>query len=117
YVGLQQDLVRLLTDPPLAAAAGRPAVEVLRQPVERARKKTLTWHQRSLEATGDDHWTARHETRKMAKAVRYAFELLAEAFPEAPDCAQAWERVTDSYGEVNDSVVARERLMELAEAA
>ncbi|MGJ3509783.1 CHAD domain-containing protein [Enemella sp. A6] len=117
YVLLHQALVRLLTHPPLLDEADRPAGQVLRDPINKARKRVLRWDRYAHERTGDEHWEALHETRKKAKAMRYACEAVSSAFPEAGPAAKAWEAVTETFGGLQDGVVARQRLHELADIA
>lgn len=117
YVALQQSLIRLLTEPPVRAEALRPAHEVLRTPIDQARHRTMRWHRRSKRLRGDAHWTALHETRKKAKAMRYACEAVAPAFAPAVATAKAWEDVTESFGDLQDSAVARDRLRDVAAIA
>ncbi|NLT29812.1 MAG: CYTH and CHAD domain-containing protein [Propionibacterium sp.] len=117
YVLLHQALVRLLTHPPLLPDADRPAGEVLIGPINKARKSVLRWDRRAHERTGDEHWEALHETRKKAKAMRYACEAVADTFPDAGPAAKAWEAVTETFGGLQDGVVARQRLHELADIA
>ncbi|MGC5582714.1 CHAD domain-containing protein [Ornithinimicrobium sp. W1679] len=60
----------------------------------------------------------RHETRKRAKAARYGWEALVPALgPVAEESARRWEEVTEALGELQDVVVTRERLLELAAVA
>lgn len=117
YVALQQSLIRLLTDPPLGAEALRPAREVLPAPIDQARHRTMRWYRRSKRLTGAAHWSALHEVRKKAKAMRYACEAVAPAFADASATARAWEEVTESFGDLQDSAVAQDRLRELAAIA
>ena len=53
--------------------------------------------------------------RKAAKAARYCSEALEPVFgARAEEHAAAWEAVTDAFGELQDSVVARATITSLA---
>jgi len=59
-----------------------------------------------------------HETRKKAKATRYAWDAVAPAFGErAAEAASAWEEVTDALGELQDAHTATARLLQIASTA
>lgn len=75
-------------------------------------------HAEAHAAAGDERMHLLHETRKRAKAVRYAHELLAPAFGEgAARQAGLWEQVTEGLGQVQDIDVALEALRRLRRAA
>lgn len=117
YVALMDDLVRLVSEPAFTEEAAQPATRALRRPLRKAgRKVTRLWEQAKL-AEGEEQAELAHETRKKAKACRYAWEAVAPAYAQGKRAAAAWEEVTESLGTAQDTAVARERLLELAELA
>lgn len=59
-----------------------------------------------------------HETRKKAKAARYACDALAPAFGKrAARAASAWEEVTEALGEFQDARAATAWLLQIARNA
>lgn len=115
---LRAELARVAASLPVLTAAGQPARDVLPplvgaccDRVDAAAAKAHTSH-------GDAALFWWHETRKKAKAARYAGESMADAFGvDAKALGKAYEAVTESLGELQDSVVACERLVELAQRA
>lgn len=107
YDALQESLADWLVDPEPTAAGGAPAQPMLRGLLDRARGRAAVGYGAAL---GDpESLSAWHEVRKAAKAVRYCAEAVAPAFGERAHAhADAWEAVTDAFGELQDSVVARE---------
>jgi CHAD domain-containing protein len=107
YDALQESLADWLVDPKPTAAGGAPAQPMLRGLLDRARGRAAVGYGAAL---GDPQsLSAWHEVRKAAKAVRYCAEAVAPAFGERAHAhADAWEAVTDAFGELQDSVVARE---------
>lgn len=105
-------------DLPVVDAAHGPAAEVLLPLVARACRRVDRAARLAERATGVErlhHW---HEARKKAKAARYAGDALTDAFGEpAAALAQAYTGVTEALGELQDSVVSAERLVELAKLA
>ncbi|XVX20019.1 CHAD domain-containing protein [Actinomycetota bacterium] len=118
YAALCDALVRLVAEPPVRAKAKRKAHKVLPALVAAAdRRVDKAWHA-ARQAEGEERHLLLHETRKKAKAARYASEALADAFGEpAAELARRWEGVTDGLGQVQDGAVALVRLRELCEAA
>ncbi len=79
--------------------------------------------EQAREAAATEHDEARrlhllHDVRKKAKAARYAHQVL-DAVPDhgSRQMASQWEKVTESLGEFQDTVVVIARLHELADAA
>ena len=118
YAALLDRLAEFLAAPPLRGRAGRRAVDVLPRLVDRAARRAQRAHAAARAAAGDERMHLLHETRKRAKAVRYAHELLAPAFGEgAARQAGLWEQVTEGLGQVQDIDVALEALRRLRRAA
>lgn len=118
YAALLDRLVELLAFPPWRKLAHKPADKVLpplvRSAVERAKRDL----EAAEAAEGDERLRLLHETRKRAKAVRYASEALAPSFGHpAEEAAKVWEDVTETLGGLQDAVVADQWLTELAGAA
>jgi CHAD domain-containing protein len=71
------------------------------------------------DAAGDAERSERlHKVRKRAKKARYAAEVLQPVLgAEARDSARAAKKVQRSLGAHHDTVVAAERVLDLADAA
>ncbi|SDB85240.1 CHAD domain-containing protein [Raineyella antarctica] len=118
YRALMISLGRWLSDPPLAPDAGGTVAERAVELVDKAITKVRRAHAEAEASQGEEQLAALHEVRKKAKIVRYACEALVPAYGEsAASSARDWEAVTEVFGEMNDAVVARARLLALAEAA
>lgn len=119
YRRLLEALVNLLATPPFNEYAAARARGVLPPLLDRAAQRTLKMWKRAKAATsGEEQLLLWHETRKLAKAARYAWEAMVPAFNEqAVAPAAAWEQFTETLGIVQDTVVSRERLHDLATAA
>ncbi len=118
YAALRDALVSLLADPPLRGRASRKAKKELPRRVRRAIARTEEQWSASRDAEGDEQLRLLHETRKKSKAARYGCEALEPAFGDAAvEAAERWEEVTETLGLLQDSLVARARLRELARAA
>ena len=116
YDELHRALASFLAEPPYRAKAARPAEEVLPPLLRRARDRVAL--ARDVAVANPDDLHAWHECRKEAKAVRYACEALTPAFgPDARAHAKSWTRVTEAFGEVQDSAVACELLAGIAHQA
>lgn len=86
--------------------------------LEQVGRKTMKEWRHSEKLTGEEQQIGWHETRKRAKAARYAWEAAIPALDvTATTAAEAWEQVTESLGIVQDATVAREQLLELAAVA
>ncbi|MBL8929685.1 MAG: CYTH and CHAD domain-containing protein [Kineosporiaceae bacterium] len=119
YYALLDSLDALVATPPLAEDAGGREVEYLLKLVRRTWKRIEDLHDQ-LELTDDRHErdVHLHEVRKAAKRARYAGEALAPTFGKsASDYASAMSSIQSSLGDHQDSVVIREELVALAEAA
>lgn len=116
---LMESAVQLLRHPPLHPRAARPAAAQLPPLVHRVERQV----EQAREAAATEHDEARrlhllHDVRKKAKAARYAHQVL-DAVPDhgSRQMASQWEKVTESLGEFQDTVVVIARLHELADAA
>lgn len=109
YLTMLAELDQLLADPPLAAAAAKPAGDVLPQAVARAYRRTRRWAGRARRAgTGPARDTALHETRKAAKRARYAAEAAEPALgKKARRFAKRMKAVQAALGDQHDAVTAR----------
>ncbi|WP_030249642.1 CYTH and CHAD domain-containing protein [Streptomyces violens] len=119
YLTLLNSLDALVTDPPRARAATRPAAQVLPKAVERDFRRLAGHVATALAAPpGPDRDLALHEARKAAKRTRYAAEA---ARPElgrpAKELAARMTELQELLGDHQDGVVAREALRELAAQA
>lgn len=114
---LFDNLVRMLIDPPLLPAAQQRAPKALGKELVCARQRVTKRWAAAQESDGAErmHWA--HEARKKAKAARYGWEAAAPSFAAGSDVAKAWEDVTEVLGTAQDTVVARERLLEIAAVA
>ncbi|MEU8342031.1 CYTH and CHAD domain-containing protein [Spirillospora sp. NPDC048832] len=109
YFALLDELDRLVTDPPLGAAAGRKARKDLPGLVTRAWDR-MAGDYASIR-TADDPDTARHETRKEAKRVRYAAELAVPVLGiAAKRVVKDAKRLQEVLGGYQDGVIAMEHL-------
>lgn len=109
HADLRAVLAGLVAEPPLLAAAGGPAASVLPPLVRRAVERVETLYDLAEQRPRRlERW---HDVRKAAKAVRYCSEALTGAFgPPARELVKAWKGVTESFGVLQDAVVARELL-------
>ena len=113
YVVLIGELIAAASDPPLADgidgdARARPAVRKLVRKDWRRVSRAV----KELAADPDD--AALHEIRKRAKRARYGAELAAAALGDDTDeLAERLADVQDVLGDLQDSVVADERLTAL----
>lgn len=111
-------LAQFLADPPLLPGADGPVDELAVGLVDKAIKKVRRAYKHAEDSDGEERLAALHEVRKKAKVVRYACEALVPVYgDDAASSARDWEAVTEVFGEMNDAVVARERLLGLARAA
>jgi CHAD domain-containing protein len=116
YVTLLDDLEQLLDDPPLTAAAGRPAGTELPKAVARARRRVRLRMRIARRApAGRDREIALHEARKSAKRARYAAEAVRPVFgPAAGRLASQMKSLQTVLGDHQDAVITRDRLRDLA---
>ncbi|MGW3992091.1 CYTH and CHAD domain-containing protein [Amycolatopsis sp. NPDC004772] len=112
YLALLRSLDALLEDPPLTAAARKPAKAGLRKPLRKAARKL---RRAEAAAHGDEIEVALHEVRKKAKRARYAADTVKPVYGKK---LRAWRKnvkaVQETLGEHQDTVVGREVLRHLA---
>ncbi|WP_298888447.1 CYTH and CHAD domain-containing protein [uncultured Serinicoccus sp.] len=118
YLELVDRLLELLAAPPWRGRASGRAGTVLPDLVGRAVDRARTEADAAARAEGEQRVRLLHETRKRAKAVRYACEALAPTLGgQASGAAEAWEQVTETLGAVQDAALAVDRLRALADTA
>ncbi|MEU9097544.1 CYTH and CHAD domain-containing protein [Streptomyces sp. NPDC048361] len=119
YLALLTALDALLADPPLRAAAARPAAEVLPKAVLKEYRRLAGRTDTALAlAPGHERDLALHGARKAAKRARYAAEAATPALGKpAKKFAKRVKAVQSLLGDHQDSVVARETLRLLAAQA
>lgn len=119
YARLMDTLTEFVAAPPLTGEHGRKGKKVLPQMIAAAVQtaaETATAAQAA--ETAEERLTLLHETRKRAKAVRYAFEAMTPAFGEiAAARAAEWEQVTETLGAVQDLEVVLPALRRVRAAA
>jgi CHAD domain-containing protein len=118
YVELLDRLVEAATSPALTRAADAPAARAL-PPLVRRSWRMLRNEARKLSADSpDEHY---HRVRVLTKRARYGAEAVGPAlggkrYMQAKRFAKRAAAVQDVLGELQDSVVARERISEVARA-
>lgn len=119
YQRLLADLDELLASPALTPRAGRRATKVLPRHVARVWRTLDDLVEQARRApAGPARDELLHEARKAAKQVRYAAEAVADVHGSpARRLAAAVTRVQEVLGEHQDSVLARQRLRDLARDA
>jgi CHAD domain-containing protein len=119
YLALLDELDRLLTGPPLTAAAGRAAGGELPAAVTRGYKRTRKRMRRALRMPpGQERETALHSARKAAKRARYAAEVLRSVCGKpAKRFARKMKKIQSVLGDHQDAVITRGTLRELGVAA
>jgi CHAD domain-containing protein len=112
YLALLDELIQASRRPPVADPADEHrARSVLRMVTRKAWRRTARAVDRLGRSSPD---AALHEIRKRAKRARYAAELGREVFGKrAIRLAERLADVQDGLGEVQDTVVAEERLRSL----
>lgn len=115
YGALLDDLDRLLTAPPVSDRAGGSADDELRRLVRRSWRRLAAAVERAEQAAGAEREELLHDARKQAKRVRYAAEAAAPVLGRrATGLAGRAEQVQEVLGAHQDSVVARQELLDLA---
>lgn len=116
---LAEQLVDLATAPPWRGRAARRARAVLPHLAERAVRRVERTAAAAAAATDpDERQRLVHETRKRAKAARYAHEALVPAWGDPADAAASgWEAVTEHLGSTQDGVTATSWLARIRAAA
>jgi CHAD domain-containing protein len=116
YLRLLDALDGLIASPPFTVAADAPAKKAVRRLLARDVKR-LRREVHAIDSAEDP--TARdiafHEARKKAKRLRYAAEMAEPVLGKrARSLAKAAKKIQTALGVHQDSVVARQRLRELA---
>ena len=116
YRSLVAALDDLVASPPLTDRAADPAGTALPPLVAKSFKRVRRLV-RAADGTADatEREELLHDARKAAKRSRYAAETVEPVFgADAAAFAEAMEAVQEALGEHQDSVLAQERLLELA---
>jgi CHAD domain-containing protein len=115
YYTLIAELDRLLAEPPLTAAAARPAKKALPRAIGHACRRTRRrMHRARRLAPSAGRDTALHETRKAAKRARYAAEAAQPALGQkARKVARRMKAVQSALGDHHDAVNARAAAREI----
>jgi CHAD domain-containing protein len=116
YVALLDRLVEAIDSPALTAAADSRSADVLPALVRRSWKQ-LRQKAKRLEATSPDE--EYHRVRILAKRARYGAEAVAPALGkkrggQAERFADRAADLQDELGELHDSAVARQMILEVA---
>ena len=116
YRELREQLDGFVTDPPFRTKASKSPAHVLPRLLGAALAHVEELARRAEDLPSDlTHW---HEVRKAAKAARYCSEGLVDEFGAgAKSLAKAWEKVTEAFGAVQDSVVAEQVIVREAAKA
>ena len=119
YLRLLDQLDDLVADPPLTDRAQRPARRELPRLVARACERVDRAAAAADQAkTASERAQGLHDVRKAAKRARYAAESVVPVFGKpAVRLATRMEKLQETLGEHQDSVVARQIIRELAVAA
>lgn len=119
YGRMMDALTEFVAEPPFAGDHARKAKKVLPALVAAAVARVAEDAGQAAAAdTAAERLRLLHETRKRAKAARYAFEALVPAFGEvAAARAAEWEQVTEALGAVQDMEVVLPTLRRVRDAA
>jgi CHAD domain-containing protein len=114
YLKLLRALDAVLTEPPLTAAAGKPAKAGLRKPLRKAARKLERAEAATRRLEGDELETALHDVRKKAKRTRYAADTVKPVYGKK---LRKWRKnvkaVQGTLGAHQDTVVGRDVLHHL----
>lgn len=118
YRSLMIALGRFLVDPPVAPGSSGTVGQQAAKLVDKAIRKVRQAYADAEASEGEEQLASLHEVRKKSKVVRYACEALVPVYgARAAASASDWEAVTEVFGEMNDAVVSRARLLQLSEVA
>ncbi|GAB4081218.1 CYTH and CHAD domain-containing protein [Modestobacter muralis] len=111
YLRLREDLDALVAEPPLTAAAVRPADEVLREVVARTGRRL----ERTVDLARDsDTDEALHDVRKAAKRLRYTAEAAVPVLGRpVAELVTAIKDVQEVLGDRQDTFVTRPLCVQL----
>jgi len=115
YFALLDELDRLLADPPLGPAAGRPAEDGIPGDVARTYRRTARRAKRAKRAPeGHARNVALHAMRRAAKRARYAAETASPVYGrQARRFASRMKQVQSTLGTHQDAVIARDMIREI----
>lgn len=115
YLGLLDQLDRLVDDPPFTSTASRKARALLRDRAARDAARVFDRARAADEASGPVRDALLHDVRKAAKRARYAAEAVAPVLGgEAGAVADRMKSVQQLLGVRQDRVVAGEVLADVA---
>jgi CHAD domain-containing protein len=116
YGALRSALEDLVTVPPWTGRAAAPAGETLLPLVARSyRRLRRAIEMAAATPEGAERGRLLHDARKAAKRARYAAESVSRVFGAEPAAfGKAIEAVQEALGEHQDSILARDRLRDLA---
>lgn len=124
YFRLLESLEKFLDQPPLTDRGRKTAQKAVARRLAKdvGRLRDAVRAAEDLEDAGSEHPAALdealHEVRKSAKRLRYAGEAAEPVLGKrARRLAKSAERIQDTLGELQDTVVSRAHLLELAAAA
>ncbi|MER6354579.1 CYTH and CHAD domain-containing protein [Streptomyces sp. NPDC001634] len=119
YLELLDALDTLIADPPLLKAAAKDPAKALAKAVRKDFGKVAGLVVQALDLpSGHDRDVAMHEARKKAKRTRYAAEAAAPALGKPAEAlVKAMKSLQTLLGDHQDSVMAREALLELSAEA
>ncbi|MFD4522586.1 CHAD domain-containing protein [Streptomyces sp. NPDC058470] len=119
YLDLLTSLDAIVADPPLLKAAADAPSTVIAKAVRKDFKKVSDLIAEALDRpSGADRDFAMHEARKKAKRTRYAAEAATPALgTPAADLVKSMKSLQGLLGDHQDSVMAREAVLELAAEA
>jgi CHAD domain-containing protein len=119
YLALLDALDAVIADPPLRKAAGKDPGKVIPKAVQKDFGKVSALVGQALELeSGTDRDVAIHEARKKTKRTRYAAEAAGPALGKpAKDLVKAMKSLQNLLGEHQDSVMARQTVLELSAVA
>ncbi|SEP00513.1 CYTH and CHAD domain-containing protein [Amycolatopsis saalfeldensis] len=112
YLRLLRSLDSVLAEPPLTAAAGKPARKGLRRPVRKAVRKMERAEKAARGLSGVDREVALHSVRKKAKRVRYALDVIRPV-EKVGDWRKRVKGALRELGRHQDVVASREVLYRL----
>ena len=116
YLALLDALDRLIADPPWTDQAGRPAKTVLPARVRKDWRRLK--HRMAGVAEAESREAELHEVRKDTKRLRYAAEAVHTVWgKDAKKLAKAAKALTSHLGELQDTVMSRPRLLDIAAEA
>jgi CHAD domain-containing protein len=117
YLELLDGLERLAGGAPLTGRAARPARTELPKRIRKAYRRAAKRLQEA-QTGGTPHDAAVHRARKAAKRLRYALEVAEPVIgKKASRTLKRARKLTSTFGDVRDSVVARPVLRTLGAAA